>query len=71
MQRLAEISKKNLEAQSNLEVINFLMTFQSCRLNDAKILETFVARLVNVREDLEDDELNKIITTLSDLGYVN
>ena len=47
------------------------MTFQSCRLNDAKILETFVARLVNVREDLEDDELNKIITTLSDLGYVN
>ena len=56
---------------TNLEVLTLFMTFIPANFRELEVIEQFVNRLVEVKFELSEDEIDKVVSVLAELNYRN
>lgn len=68
---LAANGLQNINSLTNIELINFMMSFLMVRLTNQSILLEFSKKIVSEKHTFRNEEINKILFVLTELEFSN
>ncbi|KAL4474891.1 hypothetical protein ABPG74_001587 [Tetrahymena malaccensis] len=68
---LATTSAKYIETLTHDELITMIMTFMTVEYSNSSTISKFVERLVQIKEELDEEQIQKAISALGELNYGN